>query len=130
MSQRLIDAGELWTYIMMLLHNGDIISSKEVEQAIADCPTIMKWTKSADSLPTEEGYYWCWHKIARDSTKEIWTTSVLYWNNNQWLYYPQHVENVTNVTHWMSLPMPPIEDVNTNNIRRIEGEKSWLKVLE
>ena len=37
---RLIEAGELWTGVQMLPHNGDMISSEEVEQAIADAPTI------------------------------------------------------------------------------------------
>ena len=38
--KRLIDAGDLWSDIMMLPHNGDIISSEEVEQAIKDAPTV------------------------------------------------------------------------------------------
>ena len=38
--QRLIDALDLWTDIMMLPHNGDMISSEEVEQAIVDAPTV------------------------------------------------------------------------------------------
>ena len=37
---RLIDADALWTDIMMLPHNGDMISSEEVEQAIKDAPTV------------------------------------------------------------------------------------------
>lgn len=37
---RLIDADDLWTDIMMLPHNGDMISSEEVEQAIKEAPTI------------------------------------------------------------------------------------------
>ena len=36
--QRLIDANDLWSDIMMLPHNGDMISSEEVEQAIKDAP--------------------------------------------------------------------------------------------
>ena len=36
----LIDADDLWLDIMMLPHNGDMISSEEVEQAIEDAPTI------------------------------------------------------------------------------------------
>ena len=37
--KRMIFAGDLWTDIMMLPHNGDMISSEEVEQAIKgkDC---------------------------------------------------------------------------------------------
>lgn len=38
--QRLIYAGDLWSDIMMLPHNGDMISSEEVEQAIKDAPTV------------------------------------------------------------------------------------------
>lgn len=37
---RLIDAHDLWSDIMMLPHNGDMISSEEVEQAIKDAPTV------------------------------------------------------------------------------------------
>lgn len=38
--KRLIDAHDLWSDIMMLPHNGDMISSDEVEQAIRDAPTV------------------------------------------------------------------------------------------
>ena len=38
--KRLIDANDLWSDIMMLPHNGDMISSEEVEQAIKDAPTV------------------------------------------------------------------------------------------
>ena len=38
--QRLIYAGDLWSDIMMLPHNGDMISSEEVEQAIKDAHTV------------------------------------------------------------------------------------------
>lgn len=37
---RLIDAHDLWSDIMMLPHNGDMISSEEVEQAIKEAPTV------------------------------------------------------------------------------------------
>ena len=37
---RLIDADALWTDIMMLPHNGDMISIEEVEQAIKDAPAV------------------------------------------------------------------------------------------
>ena len=39
-TKRLIDANDLWVDIMMLPHNGDMISSEEVEQAIKDAPTV------------------------------------------------------------------------------------------
>lgn len=38
--QRLIEAGNLWSDIMALPHNGDMVSSDEVEQAIIDAPTV------------------------------------------------------------------------------------------
>ena len=38
--KRLIYANELWSDIMMLPHNGDMISSEEVEQAIKDADTV------------------------------------------------------------------------------------------
>lgn len=38
--RRMIDANALWADIMMLPHNGDMISSEEVEQAIKDAPTV------------------------------------------------------------------------------------------
>ena len=38
--KRLIDAHDVWSDIMMLPHNGDMISSEEVEQAIQDAPTV------------------------------------------------------------------------------------------
>lgn len=38
--KRLIDAHDLWSDIMMLPHNGDMISSEEVEQAIIEATTV------------------------------------------------------------------------------------------
>ena len=38
--KRLIVAHDLWTDIMMLPHNGDMISSEEVVQAIMDAPIV------------------------------------------------------------------------------------------
>ena len=38
--KRLIVAHDLWSDIMMLPHNGDMISSEEVEQAIMDATTV------------------------------------------------------------------------------------------
>ena len=37
---RLIEAHDLWADIMMLPHNGDMISSEEVEKTIMDAPTV------------------------------------------------------------------------------------------
>ena len=39
-NKRLINAHDLWSDIMMLPHNGDMISSEEVEQAIVEAPTV------------------------------------------------------------------------------------------
>ena len=54
---RLIDVESLWTDIMMLSHNGDMISSAEVEQAILDAPTIEQYGTwipvSSGELPKE-----------------------------------------------------------------------------
>ena len=38
--KRLIYANDLWVDIMMLPHNGDMISREEVEQAINDAQTV------------------------------------------------------------------------------------------
>ena len=45
--KRLIYAHDLWSDIMMLPHNGDMISSEEVEQAIQDAPTV-------DAVPVDD----------------------------------------------------------------------------
>lgn len=45
----LIDAHDLWTEIMILPHNGDMISSEEVEKAIAEAPTV-------DAFPIVQGH--------------------------------------------------------------------------
>ena len=57
----LIDARDLWSDIMMLPHNGDMISSEEVEQAIKDAPTVDAvevvrdmWIPVTDRLPESE----------------------------------------------------------------------------
>jgi hypothetical protein len=39
-NKRLIDANDLWPDIMMLPHNGDMISSEEVIQTIKSAPTV------------------------------------------------------------------------------------------
>lgn len=48
--KRLIDAHDLWSDIMMLPHNGDMISSEEVEQAIMDAPTVAAIPVTANEL--------------------------------------------------------------------------------
>ena len=63
---RLIDAHDLWTEIMMLPHNGDMISSEAVEKAIVDAPTV-------DAVPAVHGRW-----ISVDGTQECdeWDCSV------------------------------------------------------
>ena len=39
-NKRLINAHDLWSDIMILPHNGDMISSEEVEQAIVEALTV------------------------------------------------------------------------------------------
>ncbi len=63
---RLIDAHDLWTEIMMLPHNGDMISSEEVEKAIVEAPTVdavpvVRCEKClyASQYPNENGMYKC-----------------------------------------------------------------------
>lgn len=57
----LISRSGLWTDIMMLPHNGDIISSEEVEQAIVEAPAVdavevvrCKDCKRCDGFPQKE----------------------------------------------------------------------------
>lgn len=54
---RLIDAHDLWSDIMMLPHNGDMISSEEVEQAIKDSPTV-------DAVEVKRGQWLNSHTVA------------------------------------------------------------------
>lgn len=69
---RLIDAHDLWTEIMMLPHNGDMISSEEVEKAIAEAPTV-------DAVEVEHGQwewdiediYRCTNCGAKNRVKEV-----------------------------------------------------------
>ncbi len=61
-TKRLIDANDLWTDVMMLPHNGDMISSEEVEQAIKDAPTVdavevADMREFAEDVAHQFGYY-------------------------------------------------------------------------
>lgn len=64
---RLIDADALWTDIMMLPHNEDMISSEEVELAIMDAPTVdavevvrcKDCKKMSPSVTAIKGSVWC-----------------------------------------------------------------------
>lgn len=53
---RLIDAHDLWTEIMMLPHNGDMISSEEVEKAIAEAPAV-------EAVPVVHGRWLSWKEL-------------------------------------------------------------------
>lgn len=115
---RLIDADALWTDIMMLPHNGDMISSEEVEQAIKDAPTVdavevVRWTPVTERLPEENGNYIVTACDEGCSYGEgIWYDTVVVvaeYYNGSWTWD----ENGTEydlcgiVTHWMPLPQPP-----------------------
>lgn len=56
-----IERGALWTDIMMLPHNGDIISSEDVEQAIKDVP-------AADVVEVRHGQWLHVHVAVVDTT--------------------------------------------------------------
>ena len=90
--QLLIDAHDLWSDIMMLPHNGDMISSEEVEQAIMDAPTVdaVEVTRCKDCKFWNRfnGYIWClrnWavffkrHKNGRERFLLMWR------KERQWL---------------------------------------------
>lgn len=60
----LISRSALWTDIMMLPHNGDIISSEEVEQTIVEAPAVdvvdiekaLAWLEDYSILDRHEVY--------------------------------------------------------------------------
>ena len=70
--KRLIDAHDLWSDIMMLPHNGDMISSEEVEQAIEDAPTVdaVEVVHGRWEWITED-IYGCTNCGARNHVKEV-----------------------------------------------------------
>lgn len=77
---KLIDASALWSDIMMLPHNGDIISSEEVEQAIKDAPNV-------DAAPVihaqwEQGDYYDFGDVCSNCD---WDSSI---DNCTWSYCP------------------------------------------
>ena len=102
--KRLIDANDLWTDIMMLPHNGDMISSDEVEQAIKEAPAVdavevgsdptaagggnregSEWQRSAGGEPAlsgegSAGYrnraHGRWEQVQRWATKAKYRCSV------------------------------------------------------
>lgn len=71
--RRMIDAHDLWSDIMMLPHNGDMISSKEVEQAIMEAATVdavevVRCEKCLyrSQYPDESGHYKCGGLLTED----------------------------------------------------------------
>ena len=58
----LIDAHDLWTEIMMLPHNGDMISSEEVEKAIVEAPAV-------DAVPVVHGR---WEEVYTCNDEWLW----------------------------------------------------------
>ena len=72
MMARLIDAHDLWSDIMMLPHNGDMISSEEVEQEIIDAKTVdaVEVVRCKDCIHAEmytDGLY-CYGPIGIDGS--------------------------------------------------------------
>jgi hypothetical protein len=71
--KRLIDANDLWSDIMMLPHNGDMISSEEVEQAIMDAPTV-------DAVEVVHGYN------LDEDTPSLFECSICHWSCSDTYY--------------------------------------------
>lgn len=74
---RLIDANDLWTDIMMLPHNGDMISSDEVEQAIKEAPTVdaveVKHGRMVEVTPDAEcPWYKVWECSLCGNRGDVW----------------------------------------------------------
>ena len=108
---RLIDADDLWSEIMALPHNGDMISSEEVEREIRDATTVDavevvngRWISVEDRLP-EVGQcvlVWCESRMFK---KHITiSTYMRTYSAERETYFSRRVRNVT---HWMPLPQPP-----------------------
>ena len=109
---RLIDADDLWSDIMMLPHNGDMISSEEVEQAIKDAPTIdpeslrPKWISVGDRLPeASTGKVLVVKKYRGKRYVDIGEIieGKAYCDSDEYAIHPREHK----LTHWMPLPEPP-----------------------
>lgn len=120
--KRLIDADDLWSDIMMLPHNGDIISSEEVEQAIKDAPTVDAvevvhghWEKTIDNCTVMHKCSVCGARVVKGFYE--------YENPNRYCYhcgakmdgdmdsYGHNADKCSTVTYkGVKLPMPPKED--------------------
>ena len=120
--KRLIDADDLWSDIMMLPHNGDIISSEEVEQAIMDAPTVDAvevvhghWEKTIDNCTVMHKCSVCGARVVKGFYE--------YENPNRYCYhcgakmdgdkdsYGYNADKCDTVTYkGVKLPMTPKED--------------------
>lgn len=67
------------------------------------------WTGMDDDKPKKNGYYFCYHMTSKCGDKEDWQINKLYWEDNLWLYHHNSFKVVDYVTHWMSLPAPPVK---------------------
>ena len=117
---RLIDAHDLWSDIMMLPHNGDIISSKEVEQAIKDAPTVDAVEVVHGRWVSDEGdvLFHCSECETQISTS--WDYDDLHWNycpncgaemDGDMDSYGHNADKCSTVTYkGVKLPMPPKMD--------------------
>ena len=102
MNNDLISRSALWTDIMMLPHNGEIIWCDDVEQAIVDAPAVdvgSKWISVKERLPDNLE-----DVIAFNRNGKITWFSVAYVETRQWWSAGRMVHHVT---HWMHLPEPP-----------------------
>lgn len=70
MKNDMISRSTLWSDIMMLPHNGDIISSEEVEQAIVDAPAV-------DAVEVDKAMAWLEGYTMTD-TKQIYSNGIVY----------------------------------------------------
>lgn len=78
--KRLIDAHDLWSDIMMLPYNGDMISSDEEEQAIKDA-------SAADDVEVVHGK-WIEHRPNVYECTACHTWYGNYGGNEEWRYCP------------------------------------------
>ena len=90
---RLIDADALYIEIMDRGIDGlQLDDLSEIQQVIADAPTVFQWRKLKDEKPTYQGYYICGNNAEG--------TFFADWDGDKF-----DVE--LSVTHWMPLPPHP-----------------------
>lgn len=61
MKNDLISRSALWSDIQMLPHNGDIVSSEEVEQTIKEAPAV----DAVEVIKCRDCFYWMKAKVNR-----------------------------------------------------------------